>query len=267
MILLFRTLRTRPAQTLTIHPEARPRWAAWYDENRKDRNALPPLAREMASKFPAHLATIWLVLHCLWDPDGRQSQVRLVQLDAAITLVEYFRAHARRVMTHFGTNAPHVDAGLAGRIAAILRDGDDWCSKTDLSNAMHRNVKAEALEAALSALVADGSVETMREGEGVRARSLYRWIGVESDDLDDEWPEDDLFTSYEVTNQSTSEPVSAVSPTIDSFDSYESKTLPIAECAPARPRTCFSCGGTRFRPNGVCLRCHPDPNADKEEIA
>ncbi len=263
IVALFQLLRIAPMQTIRPHPDARERWATWYDDTKRGRAALPPLAREVASKLPAHLATLWLVLHCLWDPKGRQDQAGLQNLERAIEVVEYFRAHARRVLVHFGTNAPHVDAGLTGRVAAILRRADRWLSKTELWDALHRNAKAEALDAALGALLAEGRVLTRTEGHGPGATTLWRWCAApesyEANDAErkEEPPsvwdaEEDALDSYEATNRAEA------SRGTTSFTSYEvgrSSQVP----RPPKPVAgrCYACGGTRFADDGVCLICHP----------
>ncbi len=278
IVALFRHLRSSPPLTLRPHPAARVRWAARYDELRAQHASLPPLARELASKLPAHLATCWLVLQALHDPEGRRPEALPEHLDAAITLITYFQAHARRVLVHFGTEAPHVDAGLAGRVATILRGVDGWLAKTELWQALHRNATAGALDAALGALLAEGRVETTTEGTGPGQRILWRWIEpADADEVNTAttspgWPDEPLATnSYESTNQG------ALNAATTSFDSYEVRDTTIGDRAsdtpdstnlyevvsshhsPPRPSQCFACGGTRFADDGVCLVCHPRP--------
>jgi hypothetical protein len=243
MVTMFRQLRLCAEQTLTIHPDARARWAAWYDENLRERQHLPPLAQEMASKMPAHLATLWLVLHCLWDPHGTTSQVRLAQLDEAIALVEYFRSHARRVMAHFGTTAPHVNVGLIGRVAAILRGAGDWITQSDIWHGLHRNGKAVDLATALGALEADGRAEHRVEGTGGKATTWWRWIPEPAEE--EGFAESDSSDSYESTNQALQTDAFTDLMTSDSFNSYESATTPLADRTGTPiviPQTCCVCG-------------------------
>jgi hypothetical protein len=215
VVALFRQLRSAAPLTLRPHPDARVRWAAWYDALKRQHAALPPLARELSSKLPPHLATVWLVLQALHDPEGSIQEALPEHLNAAITLVTFFQAHARRVLVHFGTAAPHVDAGLAGRVATILRRADGWMTKTELWQALHRNVKAEALATAL--------------GSGPAQRTLWRWTGEESDEVSDAWGGE--VSSYEPTNQ-------AAPPFwTDSFGSYESGGAITDD-----PSTCCMCG-------------------------
>jgi hypothetical protein len=275
---LFRQLRASPVQSIGPAPEARVRWAAWYDATMRSRGSMPPLAREVTSKMPAHLATLWLVLHCLWDPEGRHEQVSLATLDHAIELVTYFRAHARRVLVHFGTSAPHLDAGLTERVEAILRRADRWVRKTELWDALHRNVKAEAL----GALLAEGRATTRTEGTGPATTALWRWcapadadVGLE--DLDEDTSsggKDDAeqYDSYESTNHIDGEPplasFTSYEPADDadttvapgSLTSYEESERNDAGSRTLRPMgRCYACGGSRFASDGVCLTCHPRP--------
>lgn len=282
IVALFRLLRSSLPQTLRPHPAARRRWATWYDALRAQHASLPPLARELASKLPAHLATCWLVLQALHDPEGRRQEALPEHLDAAITLITYFQAHARRVLVHFGTEAPHVDAGLAGRVATILRRADGWLGRTELWQALHRNVKGEALDAALGALLAEGQVETTTDGSGPGQRTLWRWSeptdGYEGStrDADAGWDGDGVVVdSYESTTlgillDTTESSISyegGDTPSPDpaehathSFVSYESVTLGDTASVPqTRGRWCYACGNTRFADDGVCLVCHPRP--------
>jgi hypothetical protein len=238
IVTLFRQLRTAPPLVLRPHPDARTQWAAWYDKLKAQHRTLPPLARELASKQPAHLATLWLVLQALHDPEGRIAEARPEHLDAAITLIDYFQAHARRVLIHFGTEAPHVERGLAGRVALILRQSDGWIRTTELWDALGRNGTAADLHAALDALLAEGHIERRTEGTGAGRRTLWRWVepvnrdSFSVDDLDDAESfgsgHDTFIDSYESTNQVEAHDG------IDSFDSYEQETSPAGARAPSR---------------------------------
>jgi hypothetical protein len=234
MVALMRQLRRAPAQVLRVHPAARVRWATWYDDLRASQHRLPPLAREMASKLPPHLATLWLILQALHDPDGHESYALPVHLDAALDLVAYFQAHSQRVLAHFGATAPQVDTGLTGRVTMILRKHQGWMGKTELWSALHRNVKAEALNDALEALLAEGRVETATEGTGPEQRTLWRWVDFVHSNLQLNAEGADT-NSYESTNHST--PVG-----IDSFDSYEVAGLELPEDGDVGIETCCLCG-------------------------
>jgi hypothetical protein len=257
IVALFRQLRSAPAQTLRPAPAARARWAMWYDATMEPRGMLPPLAREVASKLPAHLATLWLVLHSLWDPAGHKAEASLATLERAIALVAYFEAHARRVLIHFGTHAPHVDAGLTGRVAALLQREGRWLTKTELWDGLHRNAKAAEVDAALGALLAEGRVETRTEGRGPSTTTLWRWSPAqdahEAGTMGDAGKDEAGLGSYEATNQRAQE-------VTDSFVSYESAALEAGATLPVSPsRRCWACGGSRFADEGVCLTCHPRP--------
>src|SRR5829696_2046428 len=74
MVGFFRSLRNPPGsiRPLVLQPEpaAKAVWKDWYDATVKQRKTLPPLAKEFASKHPAQLARLWLVLATLWEPDA-----------------------------------------------------------------------------------------------------------------------------------------------------------------------------------------------------
>jgi hypothetical protein len=228
VVALFEQLRSSPPLTLRLHPAARVSWATWHDAGRRQHPHLAPLARELASKLPPHLATCWLVLQALHDPEGTLDTALPEHLDAAITLIAYFQAHARRVLAHFGTDAPHVETGLAGRVSMILRTADAWMSQTELWQALGRNGRAADLHAALDALLAEVRVETRTEGDGPRRRTLWRWVTriedvdapIEDAGFASMFPDirSDVLDSYELTNQPFPELGT------DSFDSYESSS-------------------------------------------
>ena len=257
MVDLFRTLRRPPSPTIPLvlrpHPAARARWKAWYDETHRAKRTLPPLAREFASKLPPQLATLWLLLCTLWAPTDASGVASAERLDDAIELIAYLQAHARRVLVHFGTSAPPIDAGLAGRVRVILEraaveeiERDGWISRTEIWNQLHRNADASSLDAVLAALQVEGVAESREVPTGTNKRIEWRLIRSRWTDEDGSmvtWEEED---SSDVTAN----------------DSYEEFTTSRGK----EPRSCYACGGESFTPDGVCLICHPRPAGHHMEI-
>lgn len=252
MVALFQSLRRSPLPVsplvLRPDPDARVEWKAWYDETMRGRRSLPPLTREFASKLPAQLARAWLVLATLWHPKDPSGVASATCLRDAILFIEYARAHARRVMVHFGTAAPHVDAGLAARVRAILdrarvgqADHGGWLSRTELWDRLHRNCDAEALDGVLQGLAAVGVAETREVATGTNKRTEWRARMSNSsyeefDALDDPWVDDEEDVTPAMSNSS-----------------HEEFTKQLRQ----ERRRCFACKSTRFSDDGVCLRCHP----------
>jgi hypothetical protein len=217
MVDLYRTLR-RPVSSLGPftfhpHPDTRDRWASWYNANQSVRGD-DPIMRAFASKFPAQLATIWLLLESLWQPTNPSLTASLSRLEGAICIVEYARGHARRVATHFQSALVAGTGRLAspeipGRIRAVLEQTESWISRTELSNALNRNVPAPQLEAALTQLLLSGVVEVREVSSGTNVRQEWRirpeQVGTAwSDEADDE-----ANSSYEAFEMHVSSPDSA----------------------------------------------------------
>ena len=249
MVTLFRTLRRPPSPTgpliLRPHPAARERWKAWYDETHRAKRTLPPLAREFASKLPPQLATLWLLLCALWAPTDTSGVASAERLDDAIELIAYLQAHARRVLVHFGTAAPQLDAGLAGRVRVILEraaveesETGGWISRTEIWTQLHRNADAVALDAVLAALQLEGVAESREVPTGTNKRVEWR------------------LTHGRLTRED--EPVAMWEdeiPATNVNDSYEEFTTSFGRAS----RACYACGGEHVASDGVCLTCHPRP--------
>ena len=249
MIDLFARLRksVNPLGPLVLRPdpEAKALWKQWYDALKQRKADLPPLAREVASKLPAQLARLWLVLEALWNSEGTSSVASAARLADAIALVDYFGAHHRRVMVHFGTTAPEIETGLTGKVRSILAqvgpNTDGWLSRTELWNRLNRNGTAEALDAALAQLSVAGLIECREVATGTKTRTEWRLIRTNSS-----YEVDEEFDDWEDV-----EPADTPRKGNTSNNSYEEFTQERAV------RVCYACKRTRFYPDGVCTTCHP----------
>jgi len=149
------------------------------------------------------------------------------------------------VLVHFGTAAPQIDAGLDGRVRAILvraaveeAERDRWISRTEIWTQLHRNVDAAALDAGLASLMMEGVAESREVPTGTNKRTEWRLTGAMSpgeEEPVEAWVDD---TSVSTVNRS-----------------YEEFTPSFGRAS----RSCYACGGERFTPDGVCLMCHPRP--------
>lgn len=248
----FRSLRRAgPSGPLALPPEpaAKGLWKTWYDETLRRRRTLPPLAREFASKAPAQLARLWLLLETLWDPDAASPVASAARLRDAIDLMAYFEAHARRLLVHFGTATAAAETGVAARARAALERRGGWLSRTELWAALGRNGTAEELDAALAALLAAGAIEAREVATGTKIRTEYRTsVADASYEFDEEfdWEEDEEPAGPHRSNSS-----------------YEEFATTFHE----EPARCYACKGTRFTAHGVCLTCHPRPGGTGTEAA
>jgi hypothetical protein len=106
-----------------------------------------------------------------------------------VRLVGYFRAHARRVLVHFGTHVPGLDPDLVARVRQILEQAfPDWLTTTELHRALSNNVAGDRLEAVLHALAADGVAEWKEEGGATNKRTLWRHHRPNNSSRTDESP-------------------------------------------------------------------------------
>ncbi len=116
-----------------------------------------------------------LILHCLTYPDNPAGQmVSSDTMAGAIQLVEYFRSHAQRVLTHFGVAAIATSGGLAARVLKALGN-DGEIAKTVLYNRLGFSVPAATLDGALAELEALGLAEKRVQKQDGRGRPSEFW--------------------------------------------------------------------------------------------
>ena len=180
----------RALETLTGEPEPRVMelapsalevWRWWYDEHAQDRNGgqLHPLLLGPWAKMGTQLARLALILHCL-DGDGSQV-VAAETVGRAINLVEYFKAHARRVFA--ALEASRAAAGAAksadygDRVLRVLREQGEM-SQTDVRRrAFGDNIPADRLRSVLGDLEDAGTVVRREEKQAGR-RSVTWWTAL-----------------------------------------------------------------------------------------
>jgi hypothetical protein len=158
---IFRALRLyRPeAHDTMLSPKAFADFKAWHSDNRRAQLASRGLERQWAAKAPIHLARHALTLHLFAWPI-EQRELSSETMEAAIELVEYFRAHLTRVLPAFGLA---VTASVQSRIFRILRRaeaeyGDGWANRSAILDGL-RNVTSADLTEVLERLLAAGIVE------------------------------------------------------------------------------------------------------------
>ena len=174
---LFRKLRSPvpgAVDVVTLTPEARAIFGAWYVENGAITSESSGITAGCYSKYPGQLAGIILVLHALHHPDPHKS-VDVDTVSDAIQVIEYFRAHLIRVLPRFAALGSTKSAGLATRILRVLgRANGEWVSRTDLDRGLGKSVSAANIEAVLTLLEGEGKVENQTVATGARPRQESR---------------------------------------------------------------------------------------------
>lgn len=121
---LYRRLATlEPAeQPLRFDADARRAWVDWYAGNSIAQQSVSGILGGIYAKLPIQLARLALILHVIEAVSSVSSvsaEVTPDTLAGAMRLVEYFRAHAHRVVPHFGDAATGIP-GLSPEQQAAL---------------------------------------------------------------------------------------------------------------------------------------------------
>jgi len=137
------------------------------------------------AKLPVQLATVALILHCLWYPDPEDDELSLATMNRAITVIDYHLPAAQRVMRHFQETADQIPPkrGLSERILRITAkaqnrkggESDTWIARDQIRRTLG-NVAAQELTTALEELVATGQLEHRRRETRHRPVDEYRVV-------------------------------------------------------------------------------------------
>lgn len=117
-----RLVRLTPLENpLRLSAPARETWVGWYRGNATDQRNVSGILGGIYAKLPIQLARLILLLHVLEEPSvtSLTPEVKPGTVARAIQLVEYFRAHAHRVVPYFGEAATTVP-GLSPEQQRIL---------------------------------------------------------------------------------------------------------------------------------------------------
>ena len=93
---------------------------AWHAHNVEAVEREVGLMKGVAVKAPRQLARICLIIHCLANPSAAVEKIDAATLEAAIELVEYHRAHARKALGSLGA-APRDVTSLRERVVEALK--------------------------------------------------------------------------------------------------------------------------------------------------
>jgi hypothetical protein len=157
---VFRKLRYAGTDgVVLLSTSARALFATWVEENADAQEHIGGLMRGVYAKLPNQAARLALLLHVLAHPDDPVSTtVSAETMAAALELAEYVRAHAGRVMAHFGDTAA-VDGPLGVRVLRSLRRAGGWVTRGQLHAELGGHIAAAALTATLKGLERAGLAE------------------------------------------------------------------------------------------------------------
>lgn len=157
VIAACRQLRRVPEGPVPLTEGAFEVFARWHEYNRTRQQAAAGLWAGILAKLPRQLARLALCLHLWRHPERPAEPVEAVTMAAAVELVDYFAAHARRVVASFGLKALVSDPKALRVYDAIreagplnLRQLNDrtGLSGTELQVTLDRLVRAGLVEVA-----------------------------------------------------------------------------------------------------------------------
>src|SRR5262249_41485340 len=134
-------------------------WRQWYDEHAAEQDAedFPPRLAGPWAKMPAQLARLALILHMLHDAGADEASRDTLARRA--DLVDYCKAHARKVYRHLGRQR----RSLVLRVLQAIKEGGDVPQHVLTREVFQRNVTAEHVRAALAELEEAGLIRQRRE--------------------------------------------------------------------------------------------------------
>jgi hypothetical protein len=186
---VFRRLRAnKEAVVVTLSPDARNLWRAWYDDNAERTESAGPVLVGVYTKMTAQAARLALILHCMGHSGNPHATVLSVEtLYNALTLTEYFRSQARLVMTHLSRSAAGQGESLPiTRVEQLLLRADGWTLKTDLHKGLGGHVTSDELDSALAYLESAGRAERRQPIRGSRGRPAEAWRSITNPRINEE---------------------------------------------------------------------------------
>lgn len=172
----WQTEPTEESIAIALDPDARSLYRSWHRDNTRLLREASGLVQGLYAKLPNQAARLALVLHCLAHPDdcGRR-RIGAATMGAALELVEYFRAHAYRVLPRFGVTGAGDTGSVVGKVAAILDGaGGEWVGRAAIRDRLHRNCPAASVSEALQRLAELGRAESRVNREGI-GRPAEEW--------------------------------------------------------------------------------------------
>lgn len=165
------------SRVVRLSEDARTLWKSWHKDNTRLLRESAGMAQGIMAKLPNQVARLALVLHCLtYLTAPEYHAVDSATMGAAIELSEYFRAHAGRVLPHFGLPIAAMRGSLVAKVAAILdAAGGAWLMRSVIRDALHRNCDAHELTEALKRLEEMGRTERRLNRDVAVGRPPEEW--------------------------------------------------------------------------------------------
>lgn len=158
-------------RVIRLSPDAQKRWITWYEQHAAevaDDNFQRRLRGPWA-KLPGQLARLTLILHAIVSTP-LTDEVHIGALESAITLLDYFKSHARRAYRQLSKRRRDRVVVL---LQALKTRGPMTQSEI-LHNVFHRNVSADWLRSTLEELEEAGLVvREIRQGETGRPATIW----------------------------------------------------------------------------------------------
>jgi predicted transcriptional regulator len=150
-------------------------WRAWYEKHSEEWQAddFPSTLRGPWAKMPGQLARIALILHAAGECQTVTRPIDEISgatFKAAETLIDYFKAHARRVYGRL----PARKRGRDEQILDALKQRGQMTQTQISVDVFQRNVPAEEIKAVLEMLEESGLV-TRKTGDSTGGRKPTIW--------------------------------------------------------------------------------------------
>jgi len=181
--------------------DAKRRWVQWYNAHGEEADAVADILNGVWNKMPSQFLRLTLILHAIGTVrpkdqsvkghsvgDGRvdavvDPKVSLQTVESAITLIDYFKAHARRAYRLLGKRRQGQGESAAPRdirrekILRALREHGRMTKSQILRDVFKRNLTADDVKRLLEEMEADGEIE--QEVESVDTREITYWKVVD----------------------------------------------------------------------------------------
>jgi hypothetical protein len=171
------------SRTIRLGPEAQALWVEWYENHvmESQAEAFPATLKGPWAKMPAQLARLALILHAVHAAEQGADEaqalnippaISCITLAAAADLVDYFKAHARRVYQHLDRQQRDV----AVRVLQALQEHGELTT-SELEHKVFHGHGGARLHRALDELEGAGLIRRYtRDGRETGGRSATVWV-------------------------------------------------------------------------------------------
>lgn len=166
---LWQWLYSVQQESVTLSAEAYAVWVRWYNDHVQPRND-KTLKTEMQgpwAKMLSQLPRLALILHYIDRPT--EKKIAANTLERAITLIDYFKAHADRVYEELGASPGSDEL----KVLEALKKHGSMSQNTLRSQVFSRHIASEKLLEMLAKLEERGLVSRYREETGGRPVTMW----------------------------------------------------------------------------------------------